>query len=369
MVYSQICGWLDDYLHGDAPEELLDTWDFMRWVQETEIIALFTEYIMPTFKTRSARGHAIQILMALLWEYYLFRRSAGRVSSDVPDLSGRETTLQRSKEWFAEKAHLLTASEFSGILMQNSRRIALIRSKLTANYFEQPTVFTGRLSAPAWGIRFEPVIKQIYSRVTSNTVHGIGRIRHKTLPKLAASPDGVLRDRLLEIKAPVSRVLKKDDIPYEYYCQMQVQLEVCDIELGDYCECRIVSGDGWADVSGAFIGSVAVVDGEALRYEYSPLYEDTAAGRAAIEAWTPEGQTVVEKKVWQIADMQIIQVRRNRRWWEMVGLPAYQQFRTDFATAGNDPMFFAPAPQDIEEELVLPQFLSEQVFADSSSSE
>ena len=44
MVYSLVCEWLNDTLKDDAPEELLDDWDFKQWVDESEIKQTFKEY-------------------------------------------------------------------------------------------------------------------------------------------------------------------------------------------------------------------------------------------------------------------------------------------------------------------------------------
>ena len=356
MVYSQICSWVDDYLLGDAPEELLDPWDFMEWIQETELISVFTEYIIPTFSSSRARDHAVQILMALLWEYYLFRRSEAVVGpvglEHILRLKAAPSVAQKSDVWYSEKQNLLTASEFAHIVGTGPRYRGVVRSKLKVPAPTTPIpVSLGHRDSLSWGNRFEPVIKRIYEQfVAFASVMELGRIRHATLARLGASPDGIVemgerQGRLLEIKAPVSRKLEKDIIPYDYYCQVQVQMEVCDIELADYCECRIVSGPTWspsvASSGPRVVGCVGVVQVEGVwSYVYSPLYSDDEEGRAAATSWNPEG--LVEKHVWQIIDWQLITFKRNRRWWSMVGLPAYEQFWRTVDTAREDPLYFMP---------------------------
>lgn len=358
MVYSQICSWVDDYLLGDAPEELLDPWDFMEWIQETELISVFNEYIIPTFSSVKARSHSVQILMALLWEYYLFRRSEAVVSvvcgsENVLRLQGLAATAQKSEAWYLEKQNVLTASEFGHVLQSGARQREVIRSKLGAGAgIPDLTVSLGHRDSLSWGTRFEPVIKSVYEQVIAGRVAELGRIRHPSLGRLGASPDGIVETngRLVEFKAPVSRKLETDIIPYEYYCQVQVQMEVCDVELADYCECRIASGPTWSTVASAshrsrsipsFVGCVAVVEVEGRwSYAYSPLYPDSEEGRAAAIMWSPEG--LVEKHVWQLLDWQLITFKRNRRWWTMVGLPAYEQFWRTVDAARADPMYFMP---------------------------
>jgi YqaJ-like viral recombinase domain len=375
MVYSQICTWLDDFLHDDPPEELLDTWDFIRWIQETELIDLFTEYIVPTFKTQSSRRHAIQILMSLLWEFYLFRRAVSVPSCNTDSmrkLLDRKSTVQRSPEWYSEAVDLLTASEFGHVIENTGRRRAVIKNKLggPAGYVKSIVGFSA-MGSTEWGSCFEQVIRQIYCEMYSCTVAELGRIRHGTLEKLAASPDGIVTHgpragRLLEIKAPKSRLLVADVVPDEYYCQVQVQMEVCDIELADYCECRLLTGSTWTDCSGSYVGSVCLVSDGEPSYAYSPVFADTAAGRLAAETWTPEEGGVVERCVWQIAGWQVITLPRNRKWWSVVGLPAYQRFWLDVAAARADPMFFAPNVPDFEEPLDLTPAPSEAMFLDDA---
>ena len=46
--------------------------------------------------------------------------------------------------------------------------------------------------------------------------------------------------RLLEIKCPIRRVIN-DSVPFEYWCQMQIQMEVADIDECEYVEMKLVS--------------------------------------------------------------------------------------------------------------------------------
>jgi putative phage-type endonuclease len=394
MVFSQICDWLNDFVEG-SDVILVDTWDCTEWLSESEIISVFEECVTPTFKTKKGASDATQILHALIWEYYLFRRAAAfseivYSTDDYERLKSVASVQQHSPEWLMEKCDLITASEFSKIIKDGAARYNLILEKtvkLLPTTKQQRTVFisnNGSLEPMAWGHRFEPVVKQIYESVTGFTVYsGLGRLRHSNLKRLAASPDGVVsKGCLLEIKAPLTREIEDDEIPYEYYCQMQVQMEVCNVQVCDYCECRFRSGSDFIDMSGCpagqFVGSVAVVglddDYTTWKYVYSPLFPDTETGRCAARAWEPhfksadycqscklhniDGQTteyvscstcsnpefiVLEKCVWQLEAMQLIPVLRNPRWWTTVGLPEYNRFCDDLTKALVDPMYLTPA--------------------------
>ena len=392
MVYSQICSWLQDQIDTDeAPEELLDTWDLTEWLYESEIMEIFNEVVLPVFKLKKTREDATQIVTSLIWEYYLLRR-AEAVSRIVPDSTNYErlkTTIaskQQSLEWHTEKRNMLTASEFHAALGDNAARLVLINDKvkqrMTCGRAEviqtvSLTPKSGKLNAQAWGHRFESVVRDIYAKhVAGGEVYSdIHRIRHDHLEHLAASPDGIVTSgaragRLVEIKAPISRDLEEDIIPYEYYCQTQIQMEVCNIGAVDYCECRIFSGENFrtaVDISDvcvsicseipSYVGSVAVVGNLAnslsWRYVYSPLFPDTSDGRADAKAWLPclidmDDNTVLEKHVWQIADWQVITSVRNKRWWNNVGLPEYERFWQDVSGARSNPEFLGAKFNEID---------------------
>lgn len=380
MVYSQICEWLDDFIGSDPPYELIDVWDLTEWIHESEVLDIFSEIVIPSFKNKKSRDDAENILHSLIWEYYLFRRG-GYINKLSPDTPGFEHvkamvgSTQQSLEWHREKRDLLTASEFACIL--DSRRSGLLRSKVVPTLSDGLTpqnVFIscdGKLNASAWGTRHEEAVRIIYEAVNScNVLAGIPRLRHSKLDGLAASPDGIVQNgafagRLLEIKAPLSRVLEDDIVPHDYYCQMQIQMEVCDIESADYCECRfnIVKNGLWSDISGVlpkFVGSLAVVglsnDYKTWKYVYSPLFTNDDKGRIDALNWKPDiikndettvsdtgmksaSEEILELETWEIIDWQVITVARNRRWWTAVGLPELKRFIDDMKKSRADPLY------------------------------
>ena len=373
MVYSLVCNWLEDYLSDNEPAELFDTWDFIEWLDESEIVSLFNDCFVKTLKKVQSRKDAINILYSLLWEYYLLIRDKN-LAHFKPDekiylrLKDLDNTPQQTKEWFREKRDILTASEFSQAVGNTKARADLIRSKVEHRLYDihsddvQRTVFLsrdGRLNALAWGQKYEPVIKQIYSKyIAKGEVYDCGRYRHPLLPNLAASPDGVIINgpragRLLEIKSPLSREIEDDMIPEEYYCQTQVQMQVCDAEYLDFCECRLVAGEKWKLKGNGFcVGAVAVVgdrqDYRTWRYVYSPLFENTAEGRSECETWRPSDEEVLEINLWEIEKIQVVTLRRNPRWWAIVGQPAYESFWKAVYDARKDPLYLAPEFQDYE---------------------
>jgi hypothetical protein len=138
----------------------------------------------------------------------------------------------------------------------------------------------------------------------------------------------------LEIKCPISRIID-GKIPIRYYCQMQLQAEVCDVDAVDYVEVQfgiLSSPDQLVLSKQPRIGTVCVTapscdaDPSTYTYEYSPLFEATDAGYAQMQEWMPKGTAVLERTQWYVKDWFTTTVMRNRRWWADVGFPAYTQF-------------------------------------------
>jgi hypothetical protein len=384
MVYSIVCRWLDDYL-ADEELEISDTWDFMEWVEESEILEVFQDCVLKTLKHERSRNDAEMILYSLLWEYYLLRRdlSNSQIKPDEGVWARLESTsLSGEQQWFIEKRNLVSADEFHLMLSGSKMRKGLVRSKVSKRIPEGDvhavTLAAAAPASAAWGHKYGPVIQSIYAKeVASARAAGGGkRYRHPTLTRLAAEPDGVVvsgprAGRLLKVDAPVSRLMESEIITDPHYIELQVMMEICDVAAADYCECYISAGPTWKlgleVAAGGSVGAVAVVGlpdaAETWRYVYSPLYENTAEGRRLAEAWTPvaaaaaaqaeeqaqaqaeeqaEAQ-VLEKHLWEVEKIQTITVRRNPRWWAAVGLPAYVDFWKHVDVVRSDPMFLSPA--------------------------
>ena len=97
-----------------------------------------------------------------------------------------------------------------------------------------------------WGQKFEPVSILYYEYINNTKVDEFGCIPHKDHSFIAASPDGIICDdsselfgRMLEIKNVVSREIT--GIPkMEYWIQMQLQMEVCDLNECDFLETKFI---------------------------------------------------------------------------------------------------------------------------------
>lgn len=231
---------------------------------------------------------------------------------------------QRTEQWLKEKIDLLTASEISAIWTGVGSRARLIRSKVSS--LDGPPSYTQRLAirradgnAMDWGIRYEPVVKTILESTLHITIRDLGRIRHRTISRLAASPDGLitagppeLTGRLVEIKCPPSRLIT-DAIPFDYWCQMQIQMEVCDIPACEYVECKFVEGEdkiteeenpkGWITLQ-------SNVQTSTLQYVYHNKKEDKPADT---EEWV-----AIESYPWQLIQIRRISVIRDGAWFATI---------------------------------------------------
>lgn len=222
---------------------------------------------------------------------------------------------QRTEEWYTQKRNMLTASEIAGLWKGPRSRIALIAAK-SGPPKESPTkslaVLRGSTGAMDWGVRYEPVVKAILEREPNTKIQELGRIQHRSVPGLAASPDGLYvsspdkRGCLLEIKCPTTRVIDSK-IPFEYWCQMQIQMEVCGIDRCEYVEAKFKELDeGEGDGKGGYISLFASDSSEEMKYVYHdtplPLIEDS---------WL-----CIETYAWTCSSMRRTMVDRDRAWFE-----------------------------------------------------
>ena len=141
---------------------------------------------------------------------------------------------QKSKEWYEMRNNMLTASDWGTILGENHYSNSNIVLKKKCG---DDTFITN--AAMQWGNKYESVAVLIYEHRNNVKILEFGCLQHPFIPFLGASPDGITEDGImLEIKCPTSR--KITGIPPSYYwCQVQGQLEVCELDRCDFLECSI----------------------------------------------------------------------------------------------------------------------------------
>jgi hypothetical protein len=351
MVYSACTKWLDDLLQAH-PMPLIDSYDAATWFDEIvkDAVKIFLEY---GFQTERARNDALGILRSLFYEHYLFMKQFSQTQikpnpTTQARLEAAPQSAQKSAAWHAESYNMISGHEFGSICVGGpAERQMVIAKKCTppvtvlADAADSKIVYLtsaeGTLSPFKWGWRYEPVARDVFEAAYAEgkVVDTLGRVRHASLPRLGASPDGLIISgprcgRLVELKCPSSRTLD-GTIPMRYYCQMQLQAEVCDVDAVEYFECAFAAVSTLTlDILPLcklpYVGKLCVIgiNGEPTEYVYSPLFPATVKGIAQANLWTPPG-TILETCCWYVKDSHHSTVLRNKRWWQAIGLPAYEQ--------------------------------------------
>jgi putative phage-type endonuclease len=158
--------------------------------------------------------------------------------------------VQRTPEWYAFRWNLITASNAYKALDSQASINQLIYEKCqpikTYEENDSEIKMVNTNTAMHWGQKYEPLSVMIYEDMYRSQVEDFGCIQHQVYKFLGASPDGIIiksetgrYGRMLEIKNPVSREIT--GIPKkEYWVQMQLQMEVCDLDECDFLETKFV---------------------------------------------------------------------------------------------------------------------------------
>jgi putative phage-type endonuclease len=180
------------------------------------------------------------------------------------DLENIKLPEQRSVEWFEMRNEKITASDAGCVVGLNKyeHQYKFIFKKVFGTTFKTN-------QACYHGKKLEEVVTLMYEYQNDVKVKEFGLLGHKEHNFLGASPDGIcspykrngkdksnLVGRMLEIKCPLYRKIKfEGDIknvicPIYYWCQVQVQLECCDLPECDFVQCDIEeynSKEEWDD--------------------------------------------------------------------------------------------------------------------------
>ena len=164
---------------------------------------------------------------------------------------------QRSPGWYAQRLGAVTASDYATAVGESAYDKP---DDLLLKKCGRGPPFVGN-KYTRHGQRFEDAAVKLYEKLYGVRVHEFGLMPHgaipshssATLPIVAASPDGITDTGvMLEIKCPYTRRIvhyhpgeqgatdgDRTVVPHGYYCQMQQQLECCDLEVCDFMECAI----------------------------------------------------------------------------------------------------------------------------------
>jgi hypothetical protein len=169
------------------------------------------------------------------------------ISRQIDYLKSIPQPSQKTTEWYEYRWQILTASNIWKAFGSESQVNSLIYEKCKPLEINAHS-YSSTTSTLHWGIKFEPVSVAVYEDMVKKTdgyetkVGDFGCIRHPTYTFIGASPDGInvyekssRYGRMIEIKNVVNREIT--GIPKEeYWIQMQIQMETCNLEDCDFVE-------------------------------------------------------------------------------------------------------------------------------------
>jgi putative phage-type endonuclease len=261
---------------------------------------------------------------------------------------------QRTNEWYAFRYKYLTASNIWKAFISQSTKNQLIYEKCkplatteegsSSSSSQQHGVNTE--SPMHWGHKYEPVSVALYETMYHTSVSEFGCIPHKSISFLAASPDGINTDktsgrygRMLEVKNIVNREINGNP-KMEYWIQMQLQLEVCDLKECDFLETRFTEYENEEE----FMNDVAAANASEkgtpfLSKDYKqkgiimyfikdgqPLYEyytpSTTSTLETYQQWEEatmlknESIMWIKNIYWKLDQLSCVLVMRNKLWFD-----------------------------------------------------
>lgn len=369
MNSEELVEWCDEYLPELYSPGFFDDEETTLTIRQ-EVTVLAQSTVLEFIDDEDARETLLEELQDAAEDWFRAHRDAEidslqPLSEDaIAAILSRPQTTQHSGDWYAQRSNRLTASEFAKIL--DGRRGRLLREKI-ANVpgdWSQSNIGIatedGKMNACIWGHRFEPIVRDIYeleSAGVGTVSDTVGRFTHATIPWMSASPDGLvlrgpLAGRLVEIKAPYSRDPDETEFIYkDYYPQMQIQMEVCDLDAVDFTEAvfgqcyTTVIEEHAAEIAAArWKGYIRVLgkieDSSTWKYQYTAPVEDLEDARFS----DPNTDvSIVETSVWWLKNWYPRTVLRNRMWWETVAKPAAQLFWAQ-VVSGREAAALEPVP-------------------------
>ena len=240
---------------------------------------------------------------------------------------------QRTNEWYLFRKKVLTASSIWKAYGSEKSKNQIIYDKCEPIDLDKYN-HVNMDSPMHWGQKYEDVSIEWYEKHYNTKVSEFGCIPHKDISYLAASPDGINTNptskrygRMLEVKNIFNREIT--GIPkLEYWIQMQVQMEVCNLNECDFLETRFIEYDSYNDfmADGSFTLSetdnikgtiVCFIQNEKPLYEYAPLY----LSQEEYEKWEEDIMEKHKEKVWlrniywKLDEISCVLVLRNKFWF------------------------------------------------------
>jgi putative phage-type endonuclease len=266
--------------------------------------------------------------------------------------------VQRTPEWYQFRWNLITASNAWKAFESQNTINQLIYEKcqplkdFTLEPIDTEVKMVNTNTTLHWGQKYEPLSVMMYEHIYNSKVEDFGCIQHTVYKFIGASPDGIIVQsetgrygRMLEIKNIVNREI--NGIPKkEYWVQMQLQMEVCDLDECDFLETKFIEYPDYQSYRNDSI--ISSFDGEEFNsyitakdgsykgimvhfhtsdgsphYEYMPLnlwtphdisnWEDNIVQKFESE---PYKYTFLKFIYWKLEKLSCVLVLRNKEWFK-----------------------------------------------------
>lgn len=310
----------------------------------------------------------VKLCQNIIFKFYIPKRSYSKsyirnvtvnhkkIKATLFKLQNIPQPEQRTPEWYVFRNSTLTASNIYKIFISESTQSQLIIEKCQPS--DASKYKNTNLNSPMhWGQKYERVSVLFYEQLYNTKVSEFGCIPHRNYSYIAASPDGIICDensaiygRMLEIKNVVSREI--NGIPkMEYWIQMQIQMEVCDLNECDFLETKFIEYCDEYEYKEDYVANVSSnkhcgfimqfsINNEDVHYEYPPFNLHNIESDEYNE-WTNlmleknSHNTFVRNIYWKLETSSCVLVLRNKLWFKHVQ-PYIEIFWNALVSEKND---------------------------------
>ena len=310
----------------------------------------------------------IELCQNLVFKFYIPKRSYSKsyirkistnhnkIKATLFKLQNIPQPEQRTPEWYVFRNSTLTASNIYKIFMSESTQSQLILEKCCPS---DPSKYkNNNLNSPMhWGQKYERVSVLYYEHINNTKVSEFGCIPHRNYSYIAASPDGIICDensaiygRMLEIKNVVSREI--NGIPKtEYWIQMQIQMEVCDLNECDFLETKFLEYCDIDEYKEDYITNISSnihcgfimqfsINNEDVHYEYPPfnlhnIESDEYNDWTNLMLEKNSNNNYVRNIYWKLETISCVLVLRNKLWFKHIQ-PYIETFWNALVSEKND---------------------------------
>ena len=259
------------------------------------------------------------------------------VSNKLEIIKNIYQPVQRTTEWYEFRHNLITASNIWKIFKSDSQINSIIYEKCKPFDPQSSDKYNWAAGGSLqWGTIYETVSIQLYETLFLTKIAEFGCVKHPKYDCIGASPDGINVDptsdrygRMIEVKNIVNREIT--GIPKEeYWIQMQIQMETCDLDECDFIETRFkeytLETDFYEDEIVECKGIILCFT-QKNEYNSKPLYKyspiQLGKNIDAIRIWVMD--TIAEFQqdcilykthYWYLDEFSCVLVKRNKLWFQ-----------------------------------------------------